>query len=92
MMTVTENAKNYLADALVNVREASEEQQDACFRIVQGEDEKLAVVLGKPDAADQAVEHNDDTVLVVEEKIAELISDKTLDVEPTANGQMLTLK
>jgi Fe-S cluster assembly iron-binding protein IscA len=87
MLTVTEGASAQLADMLT----AAEAPDDVAVRfVVQGQG--LALGLDQVKAEDQTFEHSGKTVLVLDEEIAGLLNDKTLDVEDTDEGPRLALK
>ncbi len=91
MLTVTDKAKDALTDAIDQIEEPTPE--NACFRIIRGQDNQLTLSLGVPDDQDVTVETSDRTILAISPDIAEACEDRTLDVsEETEDGRcVLTL-
>jgi hypothetical protein len=91
MMTVTPAARERLADALDQMDE--QVPDDACFRIVQSEDNQLTLALGVPSEEDVKIEQSEKTVLAMSPDVAALCEDRTLDIEESGpdGKQVLTL-
>lgn len=85
MITATDEAKDFLAEAIKKV--SLDTSKGECFRIAKGGEDKLAVVTGKQTDGDVAITHGDATVLVVESALADEIGDRTLDVREAGQGQ-----
>jgi hypothetical protein len=92
MITVTPAARSRLAEALENIEEPTPD--DACFKIVRGQENQLTLAVGIPDDEDVKIAENDKTVLAISPQIAEACADRTLDVSDDGpEGQsVLTLK
>jgi hypothetical protein len=85
MITATDEAKEFLAEAMRTVSLDSSEGE--CFRIEKEGESKLALVKGHHTESDVAITHGDATVLVVEPALADEIGDRTLDVQDAGQGQ-----
>ena len=85
MITATEDAKDYLAEAITKA--ALDTSEGECFRIAKEGEAKLAIVTGKPTQDDVAITHGDATVLVIESSLVDEIGDRTLDVKEAGRGQ-----
>ncbi|UCD28480.1 MAG: hypothetical protein JSV03_15575 [Planctomycetota bacterium] len=86
MLTVTEPASAHLANMLVE----AEAPEDVAVRfILQGKG--LAMGLDREQPEDDSFDHQGKTVLLMDKQISELLTDKTLDVEDTEEGQQLSL-
>lgn len=79
MMTVTPAARERLAEALDQMDEQAPE--NACFRIVRGEDDQLTLSLGVVDEQDVTFEQEDKTVLAIEPAVVEACENRTLDID-----------
>lgn len=79
MMTVTPAARERLAEALDQLEE--EAPQDACFRIVHGQDNQLTLSLGVPSDEDTTFEKDEKTILAIAPNVVEACENRTLDVE-----------
>lgn len=92
MITVTPAARTRLAEALEQIEDPA--QDDACFRIVRGQDEQLTLAIDAPKSDDVKIEEAEKTVLAIEPNIAEACADRTLDVEEGGPGgqTVLTLR
>lgn len=90
MITVTDAAKEHLAQALESNQE---EEGAACFRLVKSEDDRLAMVLGEQLNEDEVVEHDGKAVLALDGELAPVVEGRTLDIEENPEGEaVLTLK
>lgn len=86
MLTVTDTAAAHLAELLENA-DASE---GAVVRFVpQGE--SLALQLGNEQSGDQTFQHGEKVVLAIEPEIAEVLADKKLELQATAEGERLAI-
>jgi hypothetical protein len=70
---------------------------DLAFRIVLGSQERgldgtLGLTLDAPGERDAVVEHQGDSVLILDQLTAELMDDLTLDVVETPEGRQLGLR
>jgi hypothetical protein len=92
MITVTPAARTRLAEALDNIEEPTPDE--ACFRIVRGQEDQLTLAVGVPNEEDVKIEEQDKTVLAIAPTIAEVCADRTLDVEEGGPGgqSVLTLR
>jgi antitoxin component of MazEF toxin-antitoxin module len=79
MMTVTPAARERLAEALDQMDDQTPE--DACFRIVRGEDDQLTLSLGVVDEKDVTFEQESKTVLAISPSVAEVCENRTLDID-----------
>lgn len=86
MLTVTEPAVAHLADMLVE----AEAPDDVAIRFVIQE-QGLALGLDNERPGDATYAHGERTVLLLDEQVTQLLADKTLDVEDTAEGPRLAL-
>ncbi len=86
MLTMTEAAGAHLIDLLGE----AEVPEDVAIRFVV-ESEELTLRLDKECPGDEALSHEGKTVLLLDEEMSPLLSDKTLDVEPSDEGPKLTL-
>lgn len=85
MLNVTESAKDYLHD-LVDRAEA----ENAAVRFVM-RDNGINVIIDEEKPEDVSVTHNDKTVLVMSEDVANAIGERTLDVQQSQSGPALAL-
>jgi hypothetical protein len=91
MITVTPEARNRLSEALEHIDEQA--PKGACFRIVLDPQNQLSLSVGVPDQEDATVEENGRTILAVPPDVAEVVEDRTLDVEEREPGAaVLTLR
>ncbi len=92
MITVTPAARSRLSEALDNIEEPTPDE--ACFRIVRGEEDQLTLAVGVPNDDDITIDEADKTVLALAPNVAEACADRTLDVEENGpEGQaVLTLR
>jgi len=87
MITATDKAKEFLAEAIKKV--SIDTTKGECFRIAKGDQDKLAVVPGTQTDGDVAITHQDATVLVIESALADELGDRTLDVREAGQGQQV---
>ncbi|HEX7009559.1 MAG TPA: hypothetical protein VF184_06225 [Phycisphaeraceae bacterium] len=87
MLTLTETARAHLA-RLLNEAGAPE---DAAARFVAGP-QGLTLYLDNLRPGDETFEYEGRTVLVLDEQVADILSERTLDVEETEEGPTLTLQ
>lgn len=80
MMTLTDAAAGQLAE-LLNDDNVDDSQ---CVRLVAKEGE-LALGLDEAKEEDTTFEHDGQTVLCLDQQIAELLEEKTLDVDESSN-------
>lgn len=93
MISVTEQAKSHLATALDEATPEEAEPEESCFRLVRGENNRLAMVLGRQTESDAVVEHGGKPLLAMDQDLAPALDGRTLDVEENEQGQpVLTLK
>ena len=87
MFRVTDDAAAHLAELL----EHSDTPDDVALRLtVDGE--ALTLQLDGANERDKTFSHEERTVLMVDEKIAELLAECALDVEDSGEGPRLTLR
>lgn len=86
MLTITEAAGEYLLNQLV---EAKASELSAVRFAIKGQE--LVPSVDQPSDDDATIDHGGRTVLVLDEKVSKLLSDKTLDVEETEGGPRLTV-
>jgi antitoxin component of MazEF toxin-antitoxin module len=79
MMNVTPAARERLAEALDQMDEQAPE--NACFRIVEGEDDQLTLSLGVAGDHDVTFEQENKTVLAIEPEVAKKCENRTLDID-----------
>ena len=84
MLAVTEQATSHLKKVL----DRPEVPQDKCIRIHRKGPE-FSLVYDEKSDGDKAYEHDGKTVLVVDEKLAEALDDKTIDLEIAQEGARL---
>jgi Fe-S cluster assembly iron-binding protein IscA len=87
MLTVTEDAKQYLKDTLL----AHTDDTEMGLRLVLESAGRLGLVLDREGVGDQIVEHEGAKVLLVEPELAPVVDGITLDVQDTANGTKLVV-
>ncbi|MEX0885418.1 MAG: hypothetical protein WD009_03165 [Phycisphaeraceae bacterium] len=87
MLTITETAGEHLSQLL----EDAEAPEGAAARFVAS-DEGLSLHVDEPRPGDETLEHEGRTVLLLDAQIAELLADRTLDIEQTEEGPALTLQ
>jgi Fe-S cluster assembly iron-binding protein IscA len=86
MLTMTETAGAHLVDLLGE----AEVPEDVAIRFVI-ESEELTLRLDKERPGDESFSHEGKTVLLVDEEMSTMLSEKTLDIEPSDEGPKLTL-
>jgi len=87
MLTITEAAGSHLADMLTE----AEAPDDVAVRfIIQGRG--LAMELDNASPDDSTFNHEGRTILVLDEQLSDLLSDKTLDIKDSEEGPHLTLE
>lgn len=87
MLTLTEPAGAHLEKLL----DEANAPDGAAARFVAGE-EGLTLQLDHPKPDDEAHEHDGRTVLLLDEQIAELLTDKRLDLHETGEGPSLAIE
>ena len=85
MLTLTESAGAHLAGVL------AEAPENAAVRLTV-QQQSLAPTLDQPREQDVTFEHEGRTVLVLEPKLADLLSDRTLDTQDSEEGSRLVLR
>jgi hypothetical protein len=86
MLTVTDAAGAYLVDLLGD----AEAPEEVAIRFVV-ETQGLALRLDNEQPGDESFEHEGKKVLLLDEHMSTMLSEKTLDVEPSDDGPQLTL-
>ncbi|MEX0744829.1 MAG: hypothetical protein WD118_04435 [Phycisphaeraceae bacterium] len=87
MLIMTHSAAEHLRQLLLE----ADAPEGAAARFVAGP-EGLSLHLDKHRTGDETYEHDGRTVLLVDGQIADLLADRTLDVEQTDDGPTLTLQ
>ena len=87
MLTMTIDAGEHLKSLL----EQAEAPENAAARFVASDD-GLSLHVDEPRPGDETIEHEGRTVLLLDAQIAELLADRTLDIEQTEEGPALTLQ
>lgn len=87
MLNVTEPAAEHLARLL----DDAQAPDGAAARFVASQ-EGLALQVDTPKPGDDTIEHSGRTLLLLDEQVSDLLSDKVLDVEQTEEGLALTLQ
>ena len=88
MLNVTESAKQLLNERL---REYSDDPE-TCIRLSVKEGGQLGIILDTESEGDQVVEHEGVKVLLVSPELATTLEGSKLDVQDTAEGQILVVK
>ena len=86
MLTMTEAAGAHLIDLLGE----ADVPEDVAIRFVV-ESEELTLRLDKERPGDESLTHEGKTVLLLDEQMSPMLSEKTLDIEPSDDGPKLTL-
>lgn len=81
MPTVTDAAREYLADVL------EQTEEDDCFRLVRSQEGRLAIVTGRATKSDVKIEHDDKTILAMDPEIADALEGRTIDLAGTPEGR-----
>jgi Fe-S cluster assembly iron-binding protein IscA len=87
MLTVTEAASGHLAELLTD----AEAPEGVAVRFVRQED-GLAMSMDNPQSGDTTFEHEGRTVLALEDEVAQLLTQNTLDIEDSDDGPQLALQ
>lgn len=86
MFVMTEAAGEYLC----NVLERAAAPGEAAIRFeLQGD--ALVSKLDQPRPGDATFDHDGRRVLVMDDRVSELLAEATLDLQPTAEGEQLVL-
>lgn len=85
MLTVTDTVLEKFNQAIANASE--EEARDKCIRLVEGEEDGLALKLEEPADDDRKFEYAGRTVLAVPESSERLCGDRTMDIN--RNGDVV---
>jgi hypothetical protein len=83
---MTEAAGAHLIDLLGE----ADVPEDVAIRFVV-ESEELTLRLDKERPGDESLTHEGKTVLLLDEQMSPMLSEKTLDIEPSDEGPKLTL-
>ena len=86
MLTMTDAAGAHLSGLL----DEAEVPEDVAIRFVV-EEEELTLRLDKERPGDESLSHDGKTVLLLDEQMSPMLSDKTLDIAPSDDGPKLTL-
>ncbi|MFQ5694152.1 MAG: hypothetical protein ACE5IM_14085 [Nitrospinota bacterium] len=87
MLTMTESAGAHLSQMLTAV----EAPENTAVRIIV-EGEGLGLTLDNERSGDSTFEHEGKTVLLLDDPMSNLLTDKTLDVEDKGEGPKLALR
>lgn len=85
MITITDDARDFLTDAFAKVSLDAEKRE--CFRIAREEGEKLAIVTGKQNQDDIALASADSPILVIGSSLCDELGDRTLDIRDAGDGR-----
>jgi len=87
MIGVTERARQELKRILT----ANTDKPEACLRLTANDQGQLGLAIDTERQGDQAVEHEDSKVLLVEKELADTLQGITIDVEDTPEGARLVI-
>ena len=87
MIGVTERARQELKRILT----ANTDKSEACLRLTADDQGQLGLAIDVERDGDQAVEHEDSKVLLVEKNLADTLQGITIDVEDTPEGAKLVV-
>ena len=87
MLGVTERARQKLKRMLT----ANTDKPEACLRLTANDQGQLGLAIDVERQGDQAVEHEDSKVLLVEKDLADTLQGITIDVEDTPEGARLVI-
>jgi Fe-S cluster assembly iron-binding protein IscA len=87
MIGVTERARQELKRIL----EANTDKPEACLRLTANDQGQLGLAIDVERQGDQAIEHDDSKVLLVEKDLADTLQGITIDVEDTPEGARLVI-
>ena len=87
MIGVTERARQELKRILT----ANTDKPEACLRLTANDQGQLGLAIDVERQGDQAVEHEDSKVLLVEKDLADTLQGITIDVEDTPEGAKLVI-
>lgn len=87
MLAVTEAAGKHL----VGLLSEAEAPDDAAIRVVVA-NQGLALRIDHEQEGDKTFEHDGRTVLLLDDKVSEVLSDHTLDIEQAGEGPRLTIR
>jgi Fe-S cluster assembly iron-binding protein IscA len=86
MLTVTDSACALINDLL----DRSEAPDDAAARLTVG-DQGLQMTIDTQRDGDQSFDHEGKTVLLIDEQVASLLEDKSIDTQETEQGPVLAV-
>jgi Fe-S cluster assembly iron-binding protein IscA len=87
MLTVTEAAKDKLMETLL----ANTDDQEAGLRLIMKPLGQLGLVLDRESPGDSVIEYEGLKLLLVENEVAELLQEATLDIQYAPDGPKLTI-
>lgn len=87
MIAVTVRAKKELKRILVS----STNEPGACVRLYQNAQNHLGLSVDEARQDDHKIEHQGKTLLLVEERLSDLLNGITIDIEETPEGVKLVL-
>ncbi|MEX0653322.1 MAG: hypothetical protein WD534_01340 [Phycisphaeraceae bacterium] len=87
MLIMTQSAAEHLEQLLAE----ADAPEGAAARFVAGP-EGLSLHLDQQRPGDETYEHDGRTILLIDEQIADLLAERTLDLETTDDGPALTLQ
>ena len=88
MLTVTEEAKKELKEKLL----ANTEDPELVLRLKRDPGGQLGLVLDRQAPDDYVVEHEETRVLLIGEKLADVVNELTLTTEDTPEGPKLVIR
>ncbi len=87
MLTVTDDAKEYLKELLLD----HTDDPDFGVRLALGASNKIGLVFDRETPDDYVVEHEGCKVLLVGDEVAEVVAGVTLDTEDSPDGRKLRI-
>ena len=85
------NVTQQAAAALKQYLESQDREENQVLRLVSDREGNHSFTLDTPNPGDQVVEHQGETVMVIEPEISEDLTDNVLDLTETPTGIGLTL-
>lgn len=88
MLTVTEAARDKLKETLL----ANTEDREIALRLTINPPGQLGLMLDKESPGDSIIEHEGSKLLLLEQEVAELLKEATLDVQNSPDGPALVVQ
>ena len=85
MIAVTERAKEEMKKMLVSTTN----ETGACLRLCQNAENQLGFSIDEERQDDQKIDHQGETLLLIEEELSDLLNGITIDAEETPEGVKL---